>query len=384
MISGGSTDGDSNRAHKSRSRRDCMEVEEVRRNEAVIIFGPKDLKCVNLPHNDTMIIKARVANYDIMRVFVDLGRSVNVIFKEALIQMDLQGYHLEAVDTTIFGFAGHAVYPEGEIVLPLSLGTGEPKKKVMTTFTVVDATSLYNIIFRLPTMNELRVVASTYHQKIKFPVGSQVGEVWGDQPSSCKCYVEAVRVNQKRARKEGKKVKGCEKMDRVVEKGEVHFVAEDEQEVVEIGPGVGRDLTPDSGASVEHPPGISTCEAKEETLVLKKDKVIDVHVKDLLKAGHIREIQFSTWLSNMVLVPKSTGKWRMCVDFRDLNKACPKDHYPLPKIDQLVDSTSGYELLSFMVAYQRYHQITLAKNGQDKAIFITSGGTFCYVVMPFG
>ncbi|XP_073021075.1 uncharacterized protein [Primulina eburnea] len=74
----------------------------------------------------------------------------------------------------------------------------------------------------------------------------------------------------------------------------------------------------------------------------------------------------------------------MCVDFRDLDKACPKDHYPLSRIDQLVDSTSGYELLSFMDAYQGYHQILLAKNNEDKASFITSGRTFCYVVMPFG
>ncbi|XP_073129642.1 uncharacterized protein [Henckelia pumila] len=64
-------------------------------------------------------------------------------------------------------------------------------------------------------------------------------------------------------------------------------------------------------------------------------------VQELLQASHIREIQFPTWLYNVVLVPKSTGKWRMCIDFRDLNKVCLKDCYPLPQIDQLVDSTSG-------------------------------------------
>lgn len=111
--------------------------------------------------------------------------------------------------------------------------------------------------------------------------------------------------------------------------------------------------------------------------------VIDKQVQELLKAGHIREVQFTTWLSNVVLVPKSTGKWRMCVDFRDLNKACPKDCYPLPRIDQMVDLTSGHELLCFMDVYQGYHQIPLAREDQDKVSFITSGGTFCYVVMPF-
>ncbi|XP_073304617.1 uncharacterized protein [Primulina huaijiensis] len=183
MISKGFTDGDSNRARNSRSRRDCMEVEGVSKNEVVISFGPEDLKGVNFSHNDALVIQARVANYDIIRVFVDSGSSANVIFKEALIYMDLQGYHLEAVDTSLFGFSGHVIYPEGEIVLPLTLGTRELKKTVMTTFTMVDALSSYNIILGPEAMNELRVVASTYHQKIKFPVGSRVGEVRGDRPS---------------------------------------------------------------------------------------------------------------------------------------------------------------------------------------------------------
>ncbi|XP_075503967.1 uncharacterized protein LOC142541295 [Primulina tabacum] len=186
MISGGSTDGDSNRARKSRSRRECMEVEGARRNEAVISFGPEDLIGVNLPHNDALVIQARVANYDILRVFVDSGSSVNVIFKDAFAQMDLQGFHLEAVETALFGFDGHVVYPEGEIVLPLTLGSQDLKKTVMTSFTVVDSPSSYNIILGRPGMNELRAVASTYHQKIKFPVGARVGEVRGDQPSSRK------------------------------------------------------------------------------------------------------------------------------------------------------------------------------------------------------
>ncbi|XP_075507412.1 uncharacterized protein LOC142544238 [Primulina tabacum] len=138
MISGGSTDGDSNRARKSRSRRECMEVEGTRKNEAVISFGPKDLRGANLPHNDALVIQARVANYDILRVFIDSGSSVNVIFKDAFVQMDLQGFHLEVVETALFGFAGHVVYLEGEIVLPLTLGSQDLKKTVMTSFTVVD------------------------------------------------------------------------------------------------------------------------------------------------------------------------------------------------------------------------------------------------------
>ncbi|KAL0367819.1 UNVERIFIED_CONTAM: Transposon Ty3-G Gag-Pol polyprotein [Sesamum radiatum] len=103
-----------------------------------------------------------------------------------------------------------------------------------------------------------------------------------------------------------------------------------------------------------------------------------------MAAGHIEEIQFPEWLSNVVLVPKPGGKWRMCIDFRDLNKACPKGFYPLLRIDQLVDSTFGCELLNMMDASQRYHQIMLAPKDHKRVNSITSAGTFCYVSMSFG
>jgi hypothetical protein len=80
-----------------------------------------------------------------------------------------------------------------------------------------------------------------------------------------------------------------------------------------------------------------------------------VEVEKLLKALFIQEIYYPDWLANVVLVKESNEKRRMCVDFTDLNKACPKDRFPFPCIDALVDSTSGYELLSFMDAFSGYN-----------------------------
>jgi hypothetical protein len=74
----------------------------------------------------------------------------------------------------------------------------------------------------------------------------------------------------------------------------------------------------------------------------------------------------------------------MCVDFTDLNKACPKDHFPLPRIGQIVDSTAGYELLCFLDAYSGYHQISMGLEDEEKMTFTTPFGVFCYVKMPFG
>ena len=84
------------------------------------------------------------------------------------------------------------------------------------------------------------------------------------------------------------------------------------------------------------------------------------------------------------MVKKANGKWGMCVDFTDLNKACPKDSYLLPRIDVLVDSTARHWLLSFMDAFFGYNQIKLDKADQEKTSFVTSQGLFCYNVMPFG
>ena len=84
------------------------------------------------------------------------------------------------------------------------------------------------------------------------------------------------------------------------------------------------------------------------------------------------------------MVKKANGKWRMCVDFTDLNRACPKDSYPLPQIDNLVDLTARHELLSFMDAFSSYNQIRMEETDQEKTFFFTSQGLFCYKVMPFG
>ena len=96
---------------------------------------------------------------------------------------------------------------------------------------------------------------------------------------------------------------------------------------------------------------------KRRSFNTERYQAIAVEIGKLLGAGFIRNLDYNEWLSNVVLVKKKDGRWRMCVDYTDLNKACPKDSFPLPRIDQLVDATSGHELLSFMDAYSGYNQI---------------------------
>ena len=103
-----------------------------------------------------------------------------------------------------------------------------------------------------------------------------------------------------------------------------------------------------------------------------------------MAAGFIWEVYYPEWLANVVLVKKASGKWRMCVDFTDLNKACPNDSFPLSRIYQLVDSIARHKLLTFMDAFSGYKQIRIVEEDQEKTAFITSQGLYCYKVMPFG
>ena len=116
----------------------------------------------------------------------------------------------------------------------------------------------------------------------------------------------------------------------------------------------------------------------------ERRNAIGEEIARLLAAGFIMEVFYPEWLANPVLVLKKNGTWRMCIDYTDLNKACPKDPFALPRIDQIIDSTTGCELLCFLDAYSGYHQIKMALEDQEKTAFITPFGIYCYTSMPFG
>ena len=107
-------------------------------------------------------------------------------------------------------------------------------------------------------------------------------------------------------------------------------------------------------------------------------------MQKLLDAGVIREVQYPEWLANVVMVPKKNEKWRMCIDFTNLNKACPKDEYPLPRIDTLLDAAAGSEMVSMLDWFSDYHQIFMNKGDEEKTSFTTPFGTYCYIRMPEG
>nr|GEU35859.1 reverse transcriptase domain-containing protein [Tanacetum cinerariifolium] len=129
--------------------------------------------------------------------------------------------------------------------------------------------------------------------------------------------------------------------------------------------------------------GYSPVRQKKRGQAPERAKAIQAEVQKIVDAGIMREVYYHDWLSNPVMVKKHDGSWRMCVDFTDLNKACPQDYYPLPEIDWKVESLCGYPFKCFLDTYKGYHQIQLAELDEEKIVFHTGQGVYFYTKMPF-
>nr|GFB18460.1 reverse transcriptase domain-containing protein [Tanacetum cinerariifolium] len=130
--------------------------------------------------------------------------------------------------------------------------------------------------------------------------------------------------------------------------------------------------------------GYSPVRKKKRGQAPKRTRAIQAEVQKLVYARIMREVYYHDWLSNPGMVKKHDDSWRMCVDFTDLNKACPQDCYPLSKIDWKVESLCGYPFKCFLDAYKGYHQIQMAEADEEKTTFHTGQGVYCYTKMPFG
>ncbi|KAK4410120.1 Transposon Ty3-G Gag-Pol polyprotein [Sesamum angolense] len=306
------------------------------------------------------------------------------------------------------------IEPLGEVTLPLSLGSYPKRSTKMVKFLVVKAPSTYNIILGRPSLSIFRAIASTFHMKFKFPTSDWVGEAVGDERMARECYANTLKRSrerlggvpyQKRKRKitdMGLEIKdapeepfgkiGGERRVEAIEELKVINLFEDDEKTTKIGTTMRpsteehliqflkknkevfawamTDLHEISPDVITHKlsvnPSAKPIKQKKRMFGAERSQATKEEVDKMLQAGYIRPVQYPEWLANVVLVPKLNGKWRLCIDFTDSNKVCPKDPFPLPRIDILVDSTSGCEMLSFLDAYQGYNQIPLAPEDQKK------------------
>ena len=248
---------------------------------------------------------------------------------------------------------------------------------------MVDYSSSYNAIIGRPILNSWKAVTSTYHLSVKFPTKHGVGQLQGDQLAARECYlamlamdeqVQTMNIEEKRIVVEPTETlknipldennpERCTRVGADLEEKNKKDLVQFLKKNTDVFAWSHEDMSGIDPSVIIH--RLNVCHSfkpvrqKKKVFTPERDNAIKDEVQKLMAAKFIREVYYPDLLANVVMAKKANGKWRMCVDFIDLNKACPKDSYPLPRIDQLVDSTTGHKLLNFIDAFSGYNQIRI-------------------------
>ncbi|GKA68569.1 reverse transcriptase domain-containing protein [Tanacetum coccineum] len=301
--------------------------------------------------------------------------------------------------TSLIGFSGEIKWPLGQITLLVKIGDDEHSTSAWMDFMVVRSTSPHNGIIGRPELRKIQAVPSTTHGMIKFPVTGGILTLKSSKIIPVECAMvsgpEEQPISVNKVREERVKVAiNPEHPEQTVmigsdltEKARVKL-CNLLQRSLDIFAWTPADMTGVPRHIAEHRlnvrEGCQPVRQKKRGQAAERNIAINDEVSKLVAAGIMREVHYHDWLSNPVMVKKSDNSWRMCVDFKDLNKACPKDGYPLPEIDWKVESLCGFPFKCFLDAYKGYHQIQMAEEDEEKTAFITNQGIFCYTKMPFG
>ncbi|KAG7588731.1 Ribonuclease H-like superfamily [Arabidopsis suecica] len=342
--------------------------EEIDFQGASISFDEEETRHLERPHDDALVITLDVANFEVSRILVDTGSSVDLIFLGTLERMGISRADIVGPPSPLVAFTSESAMSLGTIKLPV-LAKNVSK---IVDFVVFDKPAAYNIILGTPWIYQMKAQLTKPAKKEipRFPSGQKEDDV----------VIEVVLEE--------------DKPDRKVRIG-VTLTGEIKEALIEL---LRKNKTSFAWSAADMPgidpsiichklnvdPSFKPVKQKRRKLGVERAKTVNDEVDKLLKIGSIREVQYTEWVANTVVVKKKNGKDRVCIDFTDLNKACPKDSFPLPHIDRLVESTAGNELLTFMDAFSGYNQIMMDPEDQEKTSFITDRGTYCYKVMPFG
>ncbi|GKV13815.1 hypothetical protein SLEP1_g24790 [Rubroshorea leprosula] len=345
MISGGvHSGGQSARARKAYARQ-VMTVnknrplkwpfEEVEWENAPITFSPADYQRaegepdIMMPHADPFVATVHIGNHNVNKVFIDTGSSPDILYWSCFQKMQLNPSLLQKHEGSIYGFDNQPVPVEGIITLPIYVGSEPHFRMASVTFMVVKMESAFNAILGRATLCELKAVISQPHLCMKFPTPQGDVFAWTTY-----------------------------EMPDILAKLTVHKLSTD--------------------------PTRRPVVQKRRLFGPEKQAAIDEEIQKLLQAGFIKRVEYSEWVSNLVLVKKPNGKWRMCIDFTNLNDACPKDPHPLPNVEKLVERAAGHERMSFLDASSGYHQVQLLLDDQEKMAFYAGDAIYCCVMMSFG
>ncbi|XP_068486702.1 uncharacterized protein [Phaseolus vulgaris] len=392
-----------------------MSVEAQRAYDAFdveLVFTKADLRDV-VPHdNDAVVISVVTVGRKVHRVLVDQGSSADVMFWTTFNKLQLSPDMLRPYTGCLYGFTGDQVEVRGHLELRTTFTNGTASRTDNIRYLFVNVPSAYNILLGRHTLNRLGAVSSKKNMKMKLPdLGGKVITIKSNQKEAKRCYENNLKTKRwvfivtTRAphageiAREGRAQRGVptvttrepsEERDAKAEITRAEIARERRPEsagdvwerdiggkVFKLGSALNQ-TAQDQIAKViarhldaftwsasdmsgidpdflcHHltmDPKVRLVRQRRRKFNEERRQVIREETQKLLSAGHIREIQYPGWLANVVLVQKANEKWRMCVDFTDLNKVCPKNFYPLSSIDVLVYSTSGCNMLNFLDAF---------------------------------
>jgi hypothetical protein len=417
-ITGGSSSEPPNKKQKKEAQRRVQHVGvqgpfvRSKWSHIPITFSQEDLQLKDYPHNDAMVISYVIKGF--LVVLVDRGSAANIIFAKAFRQMQEPKNKIHDATQPLCGFGGRQIVALGKITMSVTFGYVHNTRSEQVIFDIVDMDYPYNAIIGRGPLNAFEAILHPAYLCMKIP--SEQGPIVVHESQEAARWAEGSRTNSKAIHNiDG--AKACQQYKHKREKAAsahqpkpmllCEDIADqrvllgsqlsDEQEKTllrflfnnkDVFAWIANDLCGVNRDVIEHSLNVdpSFRPRKQRLRKMSKDKGEGAQneVRRLLSAGVIIEVTYPEWLANIVMVKKANDKWRMCIDFTDLNKACPKDEFPLPRIDSLVDAAASSELMSLLDCYSGYHQIWMKKEDEPKTSFITHSGTYCYLQMPEG
>ncbi|GJS25325.1 reverse transcriptase domain-containing protein [Tanacetum coccineum] len=346
------------------------------------------------------IYMINAAGHDIHRMYIDGGASADIQYEHCFQRLRPEvKSQLNLATTSLTGFTREKIWPMGQLRLSVMVGNKEHSITAWMNFMVIRSPSPYNGIIGRPGISAIRAVPSTAHGMLKFPVDGGIVTIYNTAapPKECNTVTCDVTQTQRQHATKVTNLKVAIHPDYPEQEVSIGGSLSDTgraavctllQRNLDIFAWEPKHMTGVPRSITKHKlkirQGYSPVRQKKRGQAPERAKAILEEVHKLVEAGIMREVYYHDWLSNPVMVKKSDGSWRMCVDFTDLNKACPQDCYPLPEIDWKVESLCGYPFKCFLDAYKGYHQIQMAKDDEEKTAFHTSQGVYCYTKMPFG